>query len=134
MSKKFLISLLSVLVLSATVVMAEDTTTTTSRPQPPQFENGTSSDFNSNGGNFTKGKPPQMNGEKGQNGKYGGRRPSKKPDSKPGGDKTPSEWDTSSNNTQDGQNFQGGQPPQFNGNNSNNRPPMPPKQDTSSEN
>ena len=67
-----------------------------------------------------------MNGEKGQNGQFGGRRPSKKPDSKPGGDRTPPGWNSSNSG-----NFQGGQPPQFNGENSNGRPSMPPRQNNS---
>ena len=126
MNKKLLISLLSVLVLSTTVAFADDTTTTNTRPEPPKFENGTPPNFVK--GQSPQGQPPQMNSEKGQNVQFGGRRPSKKPDSQPGGKMEPKEWDTSSNN---GQNFQGGQPPQFDGNNSNGRPPMPPKQDTS---
>jgi len=130
MNKKLLISLLSVLVLSTTVVFADDTTTTNTRPEPPKFENGTPPDFvkgqGVNGENDIGNPPRDFKG--GQNGQFAGRRPSKKPDSQPGGKMEPKEWDTSSNN---GQNFQGGQPPQFDGNNSNGRPPMPPKQDTS---
>ena len=118
MNRKLLVSFLSVLILSASVVMAEDTTTneTETRPQPPQgvnefFEKGmTPPDFNSNNKNFTKGQPPQFNG---QDDKFKGRRPSKKPDSKPGGDRTPPDWDNSSNGQ--GQDFQNGQPLQFNG-------------------
>ena len=115
MNKKLLISLLSVLVLSSAVVMAEDTTTNT-KPEPPKFENGTPPDF-------VKGQPLQMNSENGQKGQFDGRRPSKRPDAKPGGDRKPTEW-VSSNN-------QNGQPPeplQFNGDNSNGKPPLPPNQ------
>ncbi len=96
MNKKLLISMLSVLVLSSAVVMAEDTTTNT-RPEPPKFENGTPPDF-------VKGQPPQMNSENGQKGQFNGRRPKYKPDSQPGGKMEPKEWGTSSNN---------GQPPQM---------------------
>jgi len=114
MKRKLLISLLSVLVLSTAVVMADDTTTTNSRPEPPQFENGTPPDF-------VKGQPPQWgNGQKGQ---FDGRRPSKKPDTKPGGDRKPPELDNSSDN---GQWFQGKEPPQFD---KNGRPPKPPKEE-----
>lgn len=134
MNKKLLISLLSVLVLSTTIAFADDTTTTNTRPEPPKFENGTGvnerPDFVK--GQPPQGQPPQMNGEKGQNGQFGGRRPSKKPDSQPVGKMEPKEWDTSFDN---GQNFQCGQPPQgvnnSSGNNFNGRPPMPPKQNTS---
>ena len=44
MKRKLLISLLSVLVLSTAVVMADETTTNT-RPEPPQFENGIPPEF-----------------------------------------------------------------------------------------
>ena len=130
MNKKLLISLLSVLVLSSAVVMAEDTTTST-RPEPPKFENGTPPDFVK--GQPPQGQPPQINGENGQKGQFEGRLPSKRPDAKPGGDRKPPEWDSSNNN---------GQPPKppgvnngvnVNGNNSNGRPPLPQKQkDTTS--
>lgn len=134
MNKKLLISLMSVLVLSATVVMADDTTTTNTRPEPPKFENGTPPDFVkeqgvNNGVNGEKniGNPPR-DFKGGQNGQFTGRRPSKKPDSQPGGKMEPKEWDSSLNN---GQNGQPPEPPEFNGNNSNGRPPMPPQQNTS---
>ena len=130
MNKKLIISLFSVLVLSATTVMADDSTTTSNtRPEPPKFENATPPDFVK--GQSPQGQPPQMNGKKDQKGQFGGRRPSKKPDSQPGGKMEPKEWDTSSDS---GQNFQGGQPPQGvnnNSSNSNGRPPKPPKQDNS---
>ena len=125
MNKKLLISLLSVLVLSSAVVMAEDTTTNT-KPEPPKFENGTPPDFVK--GQPPQGPPPQINGENGQKWQFDGRRPSKRPDAKPGGDRKPPEWDSSNN--------QNGQPPeplQFNGDNSNGRPPLPPDQDKSSD-
>ncbi len=133
MNKKLLISLLSVLVLSTAVVMADDTTTTNTRPEPPKFENGTGIN---NRPDFAKGQPPQWgNGQKGQ---FNGRRPSKKPDAKPGGDRKPPEWDNSSANGQNlqpppfndenGQGFREKQPPQFD---KNGRPPKPPKEETS---
>ena len=114
MNKKLLISVLSVLVISSAVVMAEDTTTNT-RPEPPKFENGTFPDF-------LKGQPPQINGENGQQGQFNGRRPNRRPDAKPGGDKKPPEWDSSNNNGQPSE------PPQFNGDNSKGKPPLLPKQ------
>ena len=114
MDKKLIISLLSVLVLSTTVVMADDTTTTnTTRQALPKFENGTPPDF-------VKGQPSQFSGQKGQ---FDGKRPSKKPDAKPGGDRKPPEWDNSSGN---GQGFHGKQPPQLD---KNGRPPKPPKEE-----
>ena len=113
MKRKLLISMLSVLILSSAVVMADETTTNT-RPEPPKFENGTPPDF-------VKGQPPKWgNGQKSQ---FDGKRPSKKPDNKPGGDRKPPEWDNSSGN---GQGFQGKQPPQFD---ENGRPPKPPKEE-----
>ena len=125
MNKKFLISLLSLLVLSSTLAMADETTTTT-RPEPPQgvntnFENGTPPDFVKGQGINTDnniGNPPRdFSG--GQKGQFDGRRPSKKPDKKPDGDRKPPEWDNASDN---GQGFQGKQPPQFD---KNGRPPKP---------
>ncbi len=138
MNKKLLISLLSVLVLSATVVFADDTTTTNTRPEQPKFENGTLPDFVKV--QFQQGQSLQTKGGKGQSSQFGGRRPSQKPDSQPGGKMEPKEWDSSSNNGQglppqmngeQGQNFQGVQLPQFGENTSNGRPPMPPKQNNS---
>ena len=119
--------------------MADDSTTTTNTiPEPPKFENGTPPDFvkgqgvnNGVNGENNIGNPPRdFKGDK--NGQFGGRRPSKKPDSQPGGKMEQKEWDTSSDNWQD---FQCGQPPQgvnnSSGNNFNGRPSMPPKQNTS---
>ncbi len=129
MNKKLLISFLSVLIFSSVSVMADDTATTTdARPQPPQFENGTPPDFTKgqgvNEGVNIANPPRDFKG--GQNGRFDGRRPSKKPDSKPGGDRTPPNWDSSVN----GQNIQDGQPPQFNGS-IKDRPPKPPKEKSS---
>ncbi|MBQ3311501.1 hypothetical protein IJG72_05425, partial [bacterium] len=42
--------------------------------------------------NFNKVNPPQINNKNRYSNQQVNRRPSKKPDSKPGGDKTPSEW------------------------------------------
>lgn len=124
MSRKLPVLMLLMSILLVAPVMADDKTTTTSIPQPPKFENGTPPDFN--GGNFTNGQPPEMSGENGKSDVQNrGGRPSKKPDLKPGGDKTPQQWDASSNNGQNGQ------PPRFNGNNFNGRPPMPPEQSAS---
>ena len=123
MNRKLFISLLSILVLSVTPVFADDTTATANtRPEPPRFENGTPPDFVK--GQPPHGQPQHMNGEKGR---FTGRRPSKKPDSKPGGDMTPPDWDSSSNK----QDFQAGQPPKFDGNDSNGLPPRPPKENNS---
>ena len=130
MNKKLLISFLSVLIFSSVSVMADDTTTTTdARPQPPQFENGTPPDFTKGQGikdGVNMANPPR-NFKDGQNGQFDGRRPSKKPDSKPGGDRTPPDWDSSSN----GQIFQDSQSPQFNGSNLKDRQPKPPKEKNS---
>ncbi len=133
MYKKLLVSLLSVLVLSTTVAFADDTITTNTRPEPPQFENGIPPELkNGTGvndrpdfikGQHPQGQPPQINGERVQNGQFDGRPPSKKPDNKPGGDRKPPEWDNSSDN---GQRFQGKQPPQFD---KNGRSPKPPKEE-----
>lgn len=106
--------------------MADDTTTTNTRPESPQFENGIPPEFKNGTGvndrlDFVKGQPPQW--ENGQKGQFDGKRPSKKPDNKPGGDRKPPEWDNSSDN---GQGFQGKQPPQFD---KNGRPPKPPKEE-----
>ena len=90
MNKKLLISLLSVLVLSTTIAMADDTTATNTRLEPPKFENGTPPDF-------IKGQPPQFNGQKGQ---FDGKRPKYKPDSQPGGKMEPKEWGSPSDNGQ----------------------------------
>ena len=117
MNKKFLISLLSVLVLSTTVVMADEITTNT-RPEPPQFENGIPPEFkNGTPPDFVKGQPPQWGNV--QKGQFDSKRPNKKPDNKPGGDRKPPEWDNSSDN---GQGFQDKQPSQFD---KNGRPPKP---------
>lgn len=122
MKRKLLISLLSVLVLSSAVVMADETTTNT-RPEPPQIENGIPPKFeNGTPPDFVKGQPPQGVNANGQKGQFDGKRPSKKPDNKPGGDRKPPEWDNSSDK---GQGFQGKQPPQFD---KNGRPPKPPKE------
>ena len=137
MNKKLLISFLSVLIFSSVSVMADDTATTTdARPQPPQFENGTPPDFTkgqgvnegvndgvNNGVNIAN---PPRDFKGSQKSQFNGRRPSKKPDSKPGGDRTPPNWDSSVN----GQNIQDGQPPQFNGS-IKDRPPKPPKEKSS---
>ena len=110
---------MSVLVLSATIVMADDSTTTTNtRPEPPKFENGTPPDFvkgqEINGENNIGNPPRGFKGDK--NGQFGGRRPSKKTDSQPGGKMEPKKWNGSLNNSQNGQ---PSEPPELNGNNSN---------------
>ena len=66
------------------------TTDTTSRRQPPKFENGTPPNYNSNGENAT--------------GQFDGRRPKYKPDSQPGGKMEPKKWANSSDrNSKNGQ-------------------------------
>lgn len=62
----------------------------------PQSKKEFPNNVNSNN-NFNKGNPPQIDNKKinnknGYSNPQGNRRPSRKPDSKPGGDKTPTEW------------------------------------------
>jgi len=103
MNKKLLI-LLSVLVFSATVVLANyDSRPAVPGPHPPLQGNGPSSYSNQQGGNFHNAPPPQMNGNMGQYGQYGDRRPPR-PSQINGGNRPPNPY---------------GQPPQFNGNNQN---------------
>ncbi len=144
MKRSRVLLVLAMFVTGLSIPAFAETTDTiaASRPQPPQFASGQRS---------------QMKGQNGPNGQFGGRRPTLKPDSQPGGKMEPKEWDSSSNGVQGGEppqmNGQNGQPPQmngqngqlpqinaneqppeppqFDGNNSNGRPPMPPQQNNS---
>ncbi|MBQ7449948.1 hypothetical protein IJS77_00900 [bacterium] len=107
MNKKLLITALSIMLLGSIVVIASETTSNSN--SQTQFERGMTPP---NGQNFENGQPPQINGNSASNQQFNGRRPSKKPDSKPGGDRTPQEWESDNGQTQ-------------NTNTQNNRPPMP---------
>ena len=95
MNKKLWI-LLSVLVFSAAVVLANyDSRPSAPGPYPPLQGNGPSFYSNRQGGNFHNAPPPQMNGNMGQYGQYGDRRPPRPPQM----------------NDENRQGFQNGQPP-----------------------
>ena len=91
MKKALVLPVLALFVIGYSGAVFADTTDTSTRPQPPQFKNGTPPNFN-------------FGSENGQKEQFEGRRPKYKPDSQPGGKMTPKEWDTSSYN---------GQPPQI---------------------
>ncbi len=105
MKKKILSSLVVMFLFSSTAILADTTTDKpTDTQQPSTFEKGMipPPDINKNGSNTNKFNPPKGNPPpqfKDQNNstnkQFGGKIPSKKPDKKPNGEKTPPEWQSS---------------------------------------